>query len=170
MRNLPQNLLSRHGTPVLNKEGYRHNPLNVKVKESGAPGGIRTPDLLVRSQTLYPTELRARLSRSNFSLPQVIRAYSKLRPCSTPDFLPQVVFCATKRRPRRARTQAQGFAVPTAASLILSLKCSSSDGTQSSSKIAAFARTNVTVSPTQVAVYTFGSVMVISTVNVSASG
>ena len=27
---------------------------------SGAPGGIRTPDLLVRSQTLYPAELRAR--------------------------------------------------------------------------------------------------------------
>ena len=27
---------------------------------SGAPGGSRTPDLLVRSQTLYPAELRAR--------------------------------------------------------------------------------------------------------------
>ena len=27
--------------------------------QSGAPGEIRTPDLLVRSQTLYPTELRA---------------------------------------------------------------------------------------------------------------
>jgi hypothetical protein len=26
----------------------------------GAPGQIRTADLLVRSQTLYPTELRAR--------------------------------------------------------------------------------------------------------------
>jgi hypothetical protein len=25
----------------------------------GAPGGIRTPDLLVRSQSLYPTELLA---------------------------------------------------------------------------------------------------------------
>jgi hypothetical protein len=25
----------------------------------GAPGGTRTPDLLVRSQMLYPTELRA---------------------------------------------------------------------------------------------------------------
>ena len=32
---------------------------------SGAPGGSRTPDLLVRSQTLYPAELRA---RSNFLL------------------------------------------------------------------------------------------------------
>ena len=27
----------------------------------GAPGGTRTPGLLVRSQPLYPTELRARL-------------------------------------------------------------------------------------------------------------
>ena len=26
---------------------------------NGAPGEIRTPDLLVRSQTLYPAELRA---------------------------------------------------------------------------------------------------------------
>jgi hypothetical protein len=30
----------------------------------GAPGEIRTPDLLVRSQTLYPTELRAREVKS----------------------------------------------------------------------------------------------------------
>ncbi len=28
--------------------------------ESGAPGGNRTPDPLLRRQTLYPTELRAR--------------------------------------------------------------------------------------------------------------
>src|SRR5580658_10329789 len=30
-----------------------------KRGRNGAPGEIRTPDLLVRSQTLYPTELRA---------------------------------------------------------------------------------------------------------------
>jgi hypothetical protein len=35
--------------------------VNEKKGESGAPGGTRTPDLLVRSQTLYPTELRARI-------------------------------------------------------------------------------------------------------------
>ena len=29
------------------------------IRENGAPGGTRTPDLLVRSQTLYPAELRA---------------------------------------------------------------------------------------------------------------
>ena len=28
---------------------------------NGAPGGIRTPDHLVRSQVLYPAELRARV-------------------------------------------------------------------------------------------------------------
>jgi hypothetical protein len=31
----------------------------MEQEKSGAPGGIRTPDLLVRSQTLYPAELRA---------------------------------------------------------------------------------------------------------------
>ena len=32
----------------------------VAVREIGAPGEIRTPDHLVRSQVLYPAELRAR--------------------------------------------------------------------------------------------------------------
>ena len=31
-------------------------------KRIGAPEGIRTPDLLIRSQTLYPAELRAHFS------------------------------------------------------------------------------------------------------------
>ena len=35
---------------------YQVEPLPDK---NGAPEGIRTPDLLVRSQTLYPAELRA---------------------------------------------------------------------------------------------------------------
>jgi hypothetical protein len=30
------------------------------VRVAGAPGGTRTPGLLVRSQSLYPPELRAR--------------------------------------------------------------------------------------------------------------
>jgi hypothetical protein len=42
----------RVGTPSITQEGS---------SLSGAPGVIRTPDLLVRSQTLYPTELRARI-------------------------------------------------------------------------------------------------------------
>src|SRR6185312_14884306 len=31
-----------------------------KLLKSGAPGEIRTPDLLLRRQSLYPSELRAR--------------------------------------------------------------------------------------------------------------
>ena len=34
-----------------------------KSLKNGAPGEIRTPDRLVRSQVLYPTELRARVKR-----------------------------------------------------------------------------------------------------------
>ncbi len=30
---------------------------------TGAPGEIRTPDLLLRRQSLYPAELRARLQK-----------------------------------------------------------------------------------------------------------
>ena len=44
------------------------NPLKYKAKETlfsvslfGEPGGIRTHDLLIRSQTLYPAELRAHM-------------------------------------------------------------------------------------------------------------
>ena len=33
--------------------------MSPSVRIPGAPGEIRTPDLLIRSQTLYPTELRA---------------------------------------------------------------------------------------------------------------
>jgi hypothetical protein len=32
---------------------------NRKLLKSGAPGEIRTPDLLLRRQSLYPSELRA---------------------------------------------------------------------------------------------------------------
>ena len=35
-------------------------------KSNGAPGEIRTPGLLVRSQALYPTELRARKGREYY--------------------------------------------------------------------------------------------------------
>ena len=36
------------------------NP-RLKNEDFGTPEGIRTPDLLVRSQTLYPTELRVQV-------------------------------------------------------------------------------------------------------------
>ena len=35
------------------------------------PGGIRTPDLLVRSQALYPAELQARLGRTDAIMPEI---------------------------------------------------------------------------------------------------
>ena len=41
----------------------------------GAPEGIRTPDLLVRSQTLYPTELRAHNPRILFRKLSTSREY-----------------------------------------------------------------------------------------------
>ena len=37
-------------------------------KINGALEGIRTPDLLVRSQTLYPTELLAHMKRREWDL------------------------------------------------------------------------------------------------------
>ena len=37
-------------------------------RENGAPGEIRTPGLLVRSQALYPTELRARKGREYYHI------------------------------------------------------------------------------------------------------
>ena len=36
-----------------------------KLLKSGAPGEIRTPDLLLRRQSLYPTELRAHSDTSS---------------------------------------------------------------------------------------------------------
>src|SRR5713101_4964564 len=35
------------------------------TRKSGAPGGIRTPNPLLRRQTLYPTELRARCRQTH---------------------------------------------------------------------------------------------------------
>ncbi len=39
--------------------------LELLIELYGAPGEIRTPGLLVRSQTLYPAELRAHTSDSH---------------------------------------------------------------------------------------------------------
>ncbi len=49
----------------------------------GALQGIRTPDLLVRSQTLYPTELAAQINffTTEFRLPKYINiSYRKNQP------------------------------------------------------------------------------------------
>ena len=44
---------------MIKTEGYG----NITLWIYGAPGEIRTPDHLVRSQVLYPTELRARIGK-----------------------------------------------------------------------------------------------------------
>jgi len=61
---------------------------------NGAPGEIRTPDLLVRSQALYPTELRAHTCKPNLAIPtrEIAPGLSgRLIPClhSDPPLLPR---------------------------------------------------------------------------------
>ena len=53
----------------------RHHPMG-GVFLFGAPEGTRTPDLLIRSQALYPAELRAHIA-----VRQRIRLYHLLRIC-----------------------------------------------------------------------------------------
>src|SRR5271157_640696 len=47
-------------------------------KNSGAPGEIRTPDLLLRRQSLYPTELRARYPK--LYMPQAVASVGASHP------------------------------------------------------------------------------------------
>jgi hypothetical protein len=54
------------GSKVVARDGFQKTPVVAcgsnhlcLLVRNGAPGGTRTPDLLVRSQTLYPAELRA---------------------------------------------------------------------------------------------------------------
>ena len=41
----------------------------MRLSKFGAPGEIRTPGLLVRSQALYPTELRAQMIKEEVNHP-----------------------------------------------------------------------------------------------------
>jgi hypothetical protein len=57
---------SIRGTGVAYVSGIKRHLCDRNGPErSGAPGEIRTPDLLVRSQALYPTELRARTVKAH---------------------------------------------------------------------------------------------------------
>lgn len=49
-------------TPTVNQK------LQDLIRRDGAPGGTRTPALLVRSQTLYPPELRAHRSTTRTNI------------------------------------------------------------------------------------------------------
>src|SRR5688572_11637225 len=59
----------------------------------GAPGEIRTPDPLVRSQVLYPTELRARCGRAFY---QRIRGLVRARPRRKLQAIPRVASVGTE--------------------------------------------------------------------------
>ncbi len=52
------------GVRIIARNG-RDREMVLEPRNNGAPGEIRTPDLLVRSQALYPTELRARANAKN---------------------------------------------------------------------------------------------------------
>jgi hypothetical protein len=53
--------------------------------KSGAPGESRTPDLLVRSQTLYPAELRARKNKPHKNIITLAHGSSTLPPERAPN-------------------------------------------------------------------------------------
>lgn len=46
----------------------RTNPMFGLFKGNGAPGGVRTPDPVLRRHVLYPSELRARSERTQIIL------------------------------------------------------------------------------------------------------
>ena len=53
---------TRNHNPVLCQLSYIHHMLTSLILTLGAPGGTRTPGLLLRRQLLYPTELLALIS------------------------------------------------------------------------------------------------------------
>jgi hypothetical protein len=55
----------RSGSPLAKSRAQRGIWKFNDIGESGAPGENRTPNLLVRSQALYPIELRAHLRQSS---------------------------------------------------------------------------------------------------------
>ena len=52
--------------------------ISTVVVKKNTRGGIRTPDLLVRSQTLYPTGLQAQNSLKTISTCLLYQQYKKL--------------------------------------------------------------------------------------------
>ena len=72
----------RRGAGVRTPPARASQNVDTKDLEGGAPGESRTPDLLVRSQTLYPAELRARF----VSLSTIPRCAVGLQLC-LPDFV-----------------------------------------------------------------------------------
>ena len=75
----------RRFSKMKNRPQKTLQPFELQGFESGTPGGIRTPGLLIRSQALYPAELRVHWqqccgrARNHLSAPAVkdIRRFSK---------------------------------------------------------------------------------------------
>ena len=76
---------------------------------NGAPGMTRTCDLLVRSQTLYPTELRARFSEQ---LHSDAGAFTSFRPIPYVLYSTLVVAYALLRSSRSIRLRYSGCVRP----------------------------------------------------------
>jgi hypothetical protein len=56
-------VLSREQTFHFNLVGSKSSGDEISILKSGTPGRIRTCDLLLRRQTLYPAELRVHVTR-----------------------------------------------------------------------------------------------------------
>jgi hypothetical protein len=69
------------------KAAHRPHVSDCVLGLNGAPGEIRTPDLLIRSQSLYPAELRAHLKGSSLQNLNQINRVRALVQCTR--------FCAT---------------------------------------------------------------------------
>ena len=69
----------RTATNIMQKIGKK-NHQNFKILmtfQYGAPGEIRTPDPLVRSQVLYPTELRVHVLSRLFAIVLMVGYYTR---------------------------------------------------------------------------------------------
>ena len=119
------------GDPATSGEPTRRSPKCPELTWDGAPGGIRTPDHLVRSQVLYPTELRAQRGHRTHAFYQVTApaerratAHRVSRAAAAPAHLPaarvdtgpdrpSVLDMPTVATPERPRTIASPCRAPT---------------------------------------------------------
>ena len=77
-------VLSSGKKPCLLMELGNKKCASLSSEAHGVPGGIRTPDLLVRSQSLYPAELQAHSQQIYFTTFEVKSqgAYTKSSICT----------------------------------------------------------------------------------------
>jgi hypothetical protein len=65
------------------KSGFELVPLTLAQMKfrliKYVPGGIRTPNLLIRSQKLYPVELQAQMARQKVTNVTMLKSFAALR-------------------------------------------------------------------------------------------